>query len=378
VKVTMPSGQWINVSPNVDASLALRKVTNQPMLFSPANPRELLVGFQYVMATTDGGMHWKKLSPDLCVPKAPTPPAAKPPAPNAAQPAAPAPAAAGARGGGPGGGGSIESMSISTVSANTIWVGTNNGLIKVTKDHGANWEDVTIPNLPNPTRADISAIDASHHDAATAYVAIDYHSTGDYKPYLYRTRDYGKSWTPIVNGLVVDQPSGSFARVVRADTKKAGLLFAGTESSVYVSFDDGDNWQSLMLNLPNTSYRDLTVHDNDLVAGTYGRGFWILDDISPLRQITLALASEPAYLFKPGDAIRVRRNVNGDTPFPPEVTHADNPPLGAIIYYYLGAKPAGTVALEILDASGTVVRHMSSATIAPLPDPPPPVPDYWL
>jgi photosystem II stability/assembly factor-like uncharacterized protein len=378
VKVTMPSGQWINVSPNVDASLALRKVTNQPMLFSPANPRELLVGFQYVMATTDGGMHWKKLSPDLCVPKAPTPPAAKPPAANAAQPAAPAPAAAGARGGGPGGGGSIESMSISTVSANTIWVGTNNGLIKVTKDHGANWEDVTIPNLPNPTRADISAIDASHHDAATAYVAIDYHTTGDYKPYLYRTRDYGKSWTPIVNGLVVDQPSGSFARVVRADTKKAGLLFAGTESSVYVSFDDGDNWQSLMLNLPNTSYRDLTVHDNDLVAGTYGRGFWVLDDISPLRQITPALASEPAYLFKPGDAIRVRRNLNGDTPFPPEVTHAPNPPLGAIIYYYLGAKPAGTVALEILDASGAVVRHMSSATIAPLPDPPPPVPDYWL
>jgi photosystem II stability/assembly factor-like uncharacterized protein len=369
VKISMPSGQWINVSPNVDSSLALRKVTNQPMLFAPSNPRELLVGFQYVMASTDGGMHWKKLSPDLALPKGQAPPATN---------AAPSAVAAG-RGGGPGGfGGSIESMSASTVAAGTIWVGTNNGLIKVTKDHGRSWEDVTIPNLPNPTRADISAIDASHHDTATAYVAIDYHTTGDYKPYFYRTRDYGKSWSPIINGLAVDQPSGGFARVVRADTLKAGLLFAGTESSVYVSFDDGDSWQSLMLNLPNTSYRDLTIHDNDLVAGTYGRGFWVLDDISPLRQITQALASEPAHLFKPGDAIRVRRNVNGDTPFPPEIPHAANPPLGAIIYYYLGAKPAGTITLDIMDASGAVIRHMSSAPIPPLPDPPPPVPDYWL
>ena len=369
VKVTMPSGQWINVSPNMDASLSLRKVTNQPLLFAPWNPRELLAGFQFVMATTDGGRHWKKLSPDLSLPKGQAPPA-----PNAA-----APAAAGPRGGGAGGfGGSIESMSASTAAPGTIWAGMSNGLIKVTKDHGAHWEDVTIPDLPNPARADISAIDASHHDAAAAYAAIDYHTTGDYKPYFYRTRDYGKTWTPIVNGLAVDQPSGSFARVIRADTKKAGLLFAGTESAVYVSFDDGDNWQSLMQNLPNTSYRDLTIHDNDLVAGTYGRGFWLLDDISPLRQITPALAAEPVHLFKPGDAIRVRRNVNGDTPIPPEIPHADNPPLGAIIDYYLGTKPAGIITLEILDAAGTAVRHLSSAPIPPLPDPPQAVPDYWL
>ena len=368
VKITMPSGQWINISPNVDSSLELRKVTNQPMFFDPASPRELLVGFQYVMATADGGMHWKKMSPDLTLPKGQAPPAAK---------AAP-PAGAGGRGGPGAGGGSIESMSASTVAPGTIWVGTNNGLIKVTKDHGAHWEDATIPDLPNPTRADISAVDASHHDAVEAYVAVDYHTTGDYKPYIYRTRDCGKTWSLIVSGLAFNQPSGSFARVVRADTVKAGLLFAGTESSVYVSFDDGDNWQSLMLNLPNTSYRDLTIHDNDLVAGTYGRGFWVLDDISPLRQITPAFASEPAHLFTPGDAVRVRRNVNGDTPFPPEVPHAPNPPLGAIIYYYLGAKPAGIVTLDIMDASGAVVRHMSSAPIPPLPDGPPPVPDYWL
>jgi photosystem II stability/assembly factor-like uncharacterized protein len=374
VKITYPSGQWINVSPNVDTSLALRKVGNQPLLWTPTNPHELLVGFQYLMATTDGGMHWKKLSPDLGYPKGEVPP-----------PRTAGRGGRGARGGGGGGGapaappgGSIESISASSVAGGTIWVGTNNGLIKLTKDHGATWTDVTIPDLPNPTRADISAIDASHHDAATAYVAIDYHTTGDYTPYFYRTRDYGKTWTKIVTGLRTDQPSGSFARVIRADTKRAGLLFAGTESSVYVSFDDGDTWQSLMLNLPNTSYRDMVIKDNDLVVGTYGRGFWILDDFSPLRQITPAIAAEPAHLFKPGDAIRVRRNVNGDTPFPPEVPHAENPPLGVIIYYYLGARPGGNVTLEISDASGRVVRHMSSAPIPALNEPPLPVPDFWI
>jgi hypothetical protein len=237
---------------------------------------------------------------------------------------------------------------------------------------------VTIPDLPNPTRADISTIEASHHDAGTVYAAVDYHTTGDYAPHFYRTHDYGKTWTKIVSGLRTDQPSGSFARVIRADTKRAGLLFAGTESSVYVSFDDGDNWQSLMLNLPNTSYRDMVIKDNDLVVGTYGRGFWILDDFSPLRQMTPAIASEPAHLFKPGDAIRVRRNVNGDTPFPPEVPHALNPPVGAIIYYHLSAKPAGEITLDVVDAGGKIVRHMSSAPIPPLNEPPPAVPDYWL
>ncbi|PYR74935.1 MAG: hypothetical protein DMF86_16860, partial [Acidobacteria bacterium] len=367
VKITSPSGQWINVSPNVDAALGLRKVTNQPILFSPSNPHELLAGFQYVMSTTDGGAHWKKLSPDLGYPKGATPPP-------------PGQTPVGGRGGAPGGppAGSIESMSLSTLNPRTIWVGTNNGLIELTRDHGATWDDVTIPNLPNPARADVSAIDASHQDPAAAYAAIDYHTTGDYKPYFYRTHDYGRTWTPIVNGLPADQPSGSFARVIRADTKKGGLLFAGTESSVYVSFDDGDNWQSLMLNLPNTSYRDMTIHDNDLVVGTYGRGLWILDDFSPLRELTSSTASEPVHLFKPGDAVRVRRNVNGDTPFPPEVPHAANPPLGAILYYYLRSKPAGDVTFDVLDASGNVVRHLSSAPIPPLPDPPPAVPDYWL
>lgn len=367
VKVTYPSGQWINVSPSVGSTETLRRVGNQPIAFSPVNPHELMVGFQFLMSTTDGGMHWQKLSPDLGIPKE--------------APAAPTESVGAFDTGGRRGGsrtGSIESFSQSTVAPSTIWVGTNNGLVKVTKDHGATWEDVTIPNLPNPGRADISAIDSSHQDAGTAYVAVDLHGTADYKPYFYRTRDYGKTWTDITTGLPADEPSGSFARVIRADTKRAGLLFAGTESAVYVSFNDGDNWQSLMQNLPNTSYRDMVIHENDLVVGTYGRGFWVLDDFSPLRELTSEIAQEPAHLFKPGDAIRVRRNVNGDTPFPPEVPHAQNPPLGAVIYYSLGSKPSGEVRIEISDASGKIVRHMSSNDAPYANDPPAPVPDFWL
>jgi photosystem II stability/assembly factor-like uncharacterized protein len=369
VKITYPSGQWVNISPNIVPDDGLRKVGNQPLVFNPTNPKELFAGFQYLTVTTDGGAHWTRISPDLGYPKGVTPP--PPPAPGAA-PAAP--------GGGRGGpqAGAIESISPSTIAAGTIWVGTNNGLIKVTRDHGKTWEDVTIPDLPNPTRADVSTIDSSHHDPATAYAAIDYHGIGDYKPYMYRTRDYGKTWTKIVDGLATDQPSGSFMRVVRADTKKKGLLFAGSESSMYLSFDDGDHWQSLMLNLPNTSYRDIAIHDNDVVVGTYGRSFWVLDDISPLRELMPEMASEAVHLFKPGGAVRVRRNVNGDTPFPPEVPHAANAPVGAIIYYWLAGKPSGEIALDIKDAAGKVVRHLSSAPTAPLNESPPSVPNYWL
>jgi photosystem II stability/assembly factor-like uncharacterized protein len=400
VKVTNPSGQWIDVSPTVDSKMRLRQVGNQPLAFSPTNPHELMAGFQYLMSTTDAGMHWKKLSPDLGYPKGATPPADDA-------------AGGGRRGGGSvkdadedqdlkgqiadpnyvpegdedeveimqgggGGGGSIESFSASSVAPGTIWVGTNNGLVKMTKDHGKTWDDVTIPNLDNPTRADVSGIDASHQDPGTAYAAIDYHNTGDFKPYLYRTHDYGKTWTKIVNGLPADMVSGSFTRVIRADTKKAGLLFAGTESSVYVSFNDGDTWQPLTQNLPNTSYRDLAIKDNDLIACTYGRGFWVLDDFSPLREMTAAIAAEPAHLFKPGDAYRVRRNVNGDTPFPPEVPHAANPPEGAIIYYYLGSAPSRDVSVDVYDSAGKPVRHFSSAAMTPWNEPAPPVPDFWV
>ncbi len=385
IKTTYPSGQWIDISPSVERAAGLRKVGNQPLSFSPTNPRELFAGFQYLMSTTDGGKHWKKLSPDLGYPKGVTPPkaatAARPGRGGSIAPDEDEDQFEGVEGepqASPGPGGTIESFSPSSVNGNIIWVGTNNGLIKVTQDHGKTWEDVTIPGLTNPTRADISAIDASHQDAGTAYVAIDYHSTGDYAPCFYRTHDFGKTWTKIVNGLPTEMPNGAFARVIRADTKKKGLIFAGTENFVYVSFNDGDNWQSLALNSPNTSYRDMVVKDNDLVVGTYGRSFWILDDISPLREITPAIASEPAHLFKPADAVRVRRNVNGDTPFPPEVPHALNPPLGAVIYYYLGAHPKGDISLEVSDSSGRVIRHMSSAAVPPLGESAPPIPDFWV
>lgn len=368
VKITYPSEQWINVSPAADPNSEIRTTSSQPVIFSPVNQHELFAAFQYVASTNDGGASWKKLSPDLTYPKGQSPPAPSPAA-IAASAAAHVPPNRNA----------IESMSPSSVAAGTIWTGTNNGLIHVTRDHGATWQDVSVPNLPNSTHADISAIDASHQDAATAYVAIDYHTTGDYKPYFYRTHDYGKTWTQIVNGMRTDQPSGSFARVIRSDPKKPGLLFAGTESSVYVSFDDGDNWQSLMLNLPNTSYRDITFHGNDLVVGTYGRGIWVLDDYTMLRQLTPNATGELVHLFKPDETIRVRRNVNADTPFPPEVPHALNPPDGVIVYYSLESKPSSAISLDVIDAAGNMVRHMSSVPATPVMEAAqPPEPNFWI
>jgi photosystem II stability/assembly factor-like uncharacterized protein len=351
VKITKPTNQWVDVSPNVDASLGLRRTGDQPMIFSRANPRELLAGFQYLYATTDGGVTWKRLSPDL---------------------GAASDRAAGA---------TINAITTSNVAPGVVWVGMSDGRVKVTTNHGATWDDASIPGVApivnGPARGTgVSAIDASYVDPAAAYVSINW-GMADNAPAFYRTHDYGKSWTKIVNGLPTGEVSGSYSRVIRADTGKAGLLFAGTESAMYVSFDDGDRWQSLMLNLPNTSYRDIVVKNNDLVAATYGRSIWILDDISPLRQMTPETAAEPAHLFKPGDAIRVRRNINTGTPFPPEMPHGDNPPEGAVIYYHLAA-PATHVALDVLDAAGAVVRHYSSDPIPPIPEPPPPVPNEWI
>src|SRR6266536_587142 len=221
-------------------------------------------------------------------------------------------------------GGTIQSMALSPVKRGEIWVGTNTSLIKLTQDEGKTWQDVSIPNQPG-------------------------------------------------------QPSGSFARVVREDPKTRGLLFAGTESGMYVSFDDGDHWQPLQLNLPNTSCRDLVIHGNDLVLGPYGRGIWVLDDISPLRQMMTGTTSEPVHLFAPGEAVRVRRNVGNDTPFPPEVPHALNAPDGAIIYYSLASKPAGAITLDVLDATGTVVRHMTSGPVEPVKEAArPPEPNFWI
>jgi photosystem II stability/assembly factor-like uncharacterized protein len=392
-KGTFPTGQWIDVSPAADPAANLRRSRDQPLVFSETNQRELFAGFQCLMSTTDGGEHWNRLSADQTLVPGATPP--KPQAPAAPRPATNTNSAnpdedmdadsapAGDKDAGldndDGQGfqqpATISAIASSSVKDGVIWTGTSNGLIHVTKNHGRTWSDASIRNLPGINRGSILSLDASHQDPATAYVAIDMGSTGDINPYILRTHDYGQTWTKIVDGIPSDMPNANFARFVRADTVRPGLLFAGTESTMYVSFNDGDHWQPLTLNLPTTSFRDGTIHGNDLIVGTYGRGFWVLDDISPLREMTAATAAEPAHLFKPGDALRIRRNTGDDTPFPPEVPHALNPPLGAVIYYSLGAAPTG-LSLEISDSSGRVVRHMSSAPIPPLKETPP-NPDFW-
>ena len=355
IKISYPSEQSVNVSPAQDPALKLRTTSSQPLEWAPWDPRELITGFQYVMTTTDGGAHWAKISPDFSVPPGVDTLARLP----------------GTRG-------AIESISASTVTAGIIWTSTNNGTIELTKDHGKSWSNVSIPGLPNPLRA-LIAIDASHHDAGTAYAAVNLYSTGDYTPYFYRTRDFGKSWTKIIDGMPTNQASGSFAHVIREDPKKAGLLFAGTASAMYVSFDDGDHWQSMMFNLPNTAYTDIVIKGNDLLVSTYGRGIYILDDFSVLRQLTAAVAAEPVHLFTPGEAMRTRRNVGYNTPFPPEVPHALNPRDGVALSYALASPPSGEISLDVLDATGKLVRHLSSAPIVPVTEAArPPHPNFWV
>ena len=335
--------QKASVAPNLGRAsvggVAYRFVENPPLVFSPEDPHTLYEGTQFVTVTHNGGMNWTNLSPDLTL--------------------KPGQAAAHARG-------ALETIAPSPVTAQVIWTGSDNGVVSVTRNGGAGWADVTPPGAP--ADGDYTAIEASHFDPAEAYAAVDDHTQqGDYRPYIYRTRDYGAHWTAITAGLPQDG-LGSFVRVVREDTKRRGLLFAGTETSVYVSFDDGDRWQSLRLNSPTTSYRDLVIHGDDLVAGTYGRGFWVLDDITPLRQARATLAAEAAHLYRPAAAIRVRRDQADGTPLPPEVAHAQNPPPGAILDYTLGAPPRGPVTIQIYDARNRLVRKLSSIAPAPYTD----------
>jgi photosystem II stability/assembly factor-like uncharacterized protein len=354
LKISYPSEQWINVSPSADPAAKLRTTSSQPIAFAPWNPKMLIAAFQSLWSTTDGGAHWTPMSPDLTVRAGAD--TTMPGIRNTA----------------------IESFSPSTVAQGTIWVGASSGVIKLTRNNGATWTDVSVADLPMGPRVNV-AVEASHFDPATAYVAVDYHYLGDYGVYVYRTHDYGKTWTKITNGLPVGQAAGSFVRVIRNDTKKRGLLFAGTESGMYVSFDDGDNWSSIQQNLPTTSYRDIAIKDNDLIVCTYGRGLFVLDDMSMLRELAPTIASESAHLFKPGDVVRMHRNVGADTPFPPEVPQAHNPPDGVVIDYWLAQKPSRDITLDVLDANGAVVRHLSSAPIAPVPEAArPPHPNFWV
>jgi photosystem II stability/assembly factor-like uncharacterized protein len=337
----MVTGQTQDVSPVILRTGKYRFNRTAPLIFSPAAPHTLYLGSNVLFMTNDAGHSWQIVSPDLTREDPGVPP-------NLGDLAASDPAKGKHRG-------VIYSLAPSPLDANLIWAGTDDGLIWITRDAGQNWRDITPTELTPWSK--VAQLDASHFDPNTVYAAVNRFRLDDLHPYIYRTHDGGQTWQKITNGL----PDDASVNVVREDPVRQGLLFAGTERAVYVSFNDGDSWQSLQLNLPATSMRDLVVHGDDIVVGTHGRSFWILDDITPLRQFSDQVTSSPAFLFKPGLAYRVRRNVNPDTPLPPEEPAGKNPPDGAIFDYYLQAAASGPLTLQILDGAGKVVRSFSSA-----------------
>jgi hypothetical protein len=249
----------------------------------------------------------------------------------------------------------IYTIAPSSVKTGEIWAGTDDGQIQLTQDEGKTWSNVTPPELTPWSK--VTHMEASHFDAGTTYAAVDRHRLEDLHAYLYRTRDFGRSWQQVANSI----PNGSFLNCVREDPVRKGLLYACTEKGVYVSFDDGDSWQSLQLNMPTTSIRDLVIHGDDLVVATHGRSFWILDDVSPLRQVNAQMSATDLWLFKPATAYRVRPGSDEGTPVPMDESLAENPLDGAVIDYWLKSKAKGPVELEILDAEGAPVRRFSSA-----------------
>ncbi len=352
------TGQVANVAPKPIRTADFRTLRTAPLVFSQADPHVLFFGANTVWKTRDGGQSWTQVSPDL------TRTTWEPPASigkyrdeESAKPARR---------------GVIYALAPSPLDLNRIWAGTDDGLIQTTADGGLHWKDVTPSAIGAWMK--VSLLDAGHFDALTAYAAINTLRLDDMRPHIFRTHDGGKTWTEIVKGLPEDAPVDA----VREDPKKKGLLFASTERAVFVSFDDGDNWQSLRLNMPASSVRDITIKDDDLIAATHGRGFWILDDITPLRQIGSESAAAPAYLYKPETAIRVRWDMNTDTPLPPDEPGAANPPDGAIIDYFLGAAPSGPVTIEIHDAAGALVRRYASTDVVPPVDPMLAIPKYWV
>jgi len=323
-----------------------------PVMISPHDPNTLYHAGERLFKTTDGGVHWQAISPDLTRNDK-----------SKQQPS----------------GGDITlddtgteyydtifAVAESPLTKGLIWAGTDDGLVQLTRDEGKNWSNVTPKDMPEWSR--VSLIEASPLDAGTAYVAVDRHQNDDLRPYIYKTSDYGKSWTKLTNGL----PDGAFVRAVRQDPKKRGLLFAGTENGVYVSFNDGVDWRPLKLNLPTTPVHDLVVKDNDLVVATHGRAFWILDDISPLRQFGDDVVKKDVHLYTPGPAYRIQAGDAGERH--PSKRTGQNPPAGAVIYFYLKdeLKKDTETKLEILDASGKLIRKYSSAETKPLDEPPDP------
>ena len=326
-----------------------------PILFSPTDPRVLYFAANVIFRTADGGRRWDEISPDLTRPDPGVPATLGVYAEEARKPRR----------------GVIYAIGLSPKDGNTIWAGTDDGLVHVTRDGGKTWKNVTPPELTPWSK--VTQIDASPFDAEAAYVSVSRFRLDDLASYAYATKDGGKSWRKIAAGL-----EGA-VNVVREDPVRRGLLYAGTERGVFVSFDDGERWQSLQQNLPTSSVRDLIVKGSDLVVATHGRSFWILDDVAPLRQLTKATASARFHLFAPPRTVRLRHSQNTDTPLPPEEPAGENPPDGAILDYVVGAAPRSTLALEIRDAGGALVRRFTSADASEPVDPNAiNIPTYWI
>jgi photosystem II stability/assembly factor-like uncharacterized protein len=332
------TGQVENVTP-IPIRGNYRADRTQPIMFSPVDPHILYYAANVLFKTTDGGKSWQKISPDL----------------TRENPGSPASVGNLVNKGAEKQRGVIYALAPSFKNTSTLWAGTDDGQVWRTTDAGKNWKNITPPALTAWSK--VTQISASHFDEDSAYVSVSRFRIDDMHPYIYRTHDAGKTWQAITAGLPINAP----VNTVREDTVRQGLLFAGTENAVWVSFDDGDHWQSLQLNLPHTSMRDLAIHDSDLIVATHGRSFWILDDIAPLRQMSTEVANADAYLFRPAEAYRVRNDTNTDTPFPPDEAAGENPPDGVPLDYFLAKPPSGPVTLEILDAGGKAVRRYSSA-----------------
>jgi photosystem II stability/assembly factor-like uncharacterized protein len=330
---------------NIDPTLAYpgdyRSEWTLPLSRSPRDPRALYFGNQFVFKTTDGGQHWAKISPDLTR-EAPGVPATLDPA-TAADSAVHGPRR-----------GVVYAIAPSPLADGLLWCGTDDGLVWITRDDGGHWENVTPRELSPWSKVGI--LEASHFDAAAAYAAVDRHRLDDLTPYIYRTRDSGRTWIPIALGI----PFGSFVNVVREDPARKGLLYAGTETGAFVSFDDGDHWQPLQRNLPTCSIRDISVRQGDIVIGTHGRSFWVLDDASVLRQLDTQAAAAQVWLFAPRTAVRLNPAEFQGTPDPKDEPRAANPPRGAAIDYVLETASATPVVIEIVNAGGETVRRYAS------------------
>ena len=350
-KFNLTTGQTQDIAPSLTHPGNYRHTWTLPTVFSPRDPHELYFSTQILFRTKDGGNTWQVLSPDLTREDPGTPPNLDPVT------AADVPAGEGKRRG------VIYTIAPSPLVTGEIWIGTDDGLIQVTRDDGKTWHNVTPPEITPWSK--IGILDASRHDANTVYAAVDRHRLEDLKPHIYRTQDGGKTWQEIVKGI----PEGSYVNAVREDPARKGLLYAGTETGVFVSFNDGDEWQPLQLNLPNCSVRDLVIHDNDLVIATHGRSFWVLDDVTPLRQVSSDLAGSEAYLFRPTIAYRVRPGSFEGTPLPADAPQGENPPDGVLIDYYLRSAQSGPVTIEVLDSAGKLVRRYSSEDKPPQIDP---------